>query len=263
MTKEQPHITTIVAVLNNVDTLERCLESIIAQTHSNKELVVIDGGSTDGTLEILEARSAEITHWISEPDSGVYNAWNKALNHARGEWVCFLGADDYFWNDDVLTHLLPFLEEADASGIRVVYGRAAFIDQAGNVIKLIGKPWEKIRWLMPHGMPLPHPGLMHHRTIFQDHGRFDETFEIAADYELLLRELKNGQALYARGITVVGWQSGGMSDHQALYAHKEVARARRKNGFHKISWIWLGVHFRDLLREYWRKFMYTEGSGRF
>jgi len=263
MTEELPQITTIVAVLNNVDTLERCLGSIAAQSHTNKELVVIDGGSTDGTLEVLEARNADITHWTSEPDSGVYNAWNKGLNHARGDWVCFLGADDYFWDDHVLANLLPYLAEADASGIRVVYGQAAFMDHRGSVIKMIGKPWEKIRWLMPHGMPLPHPGLMHHRKIFEDHGRFDESFEIAADYELLLRELKNRQALYARGITVVGWQSGGMSDHQALHAHREVARARRKNGLHNVSWIWLAVHFRDFLRQYWRRFIHTKGSGRF
>ncbi len=256
--QEQPQITIIVAVLNNADTLGRCLDSIIAQTYPNTELVVIDGGSTDGTLEILEQKDTEIAYWKSEPDTGIYNAWNKALDCIHGEWVCFLGADDYFWDDRVLAALNPYLVEAEASGIRVVYGRAAFMDTAGNVIKFIGKPWEKIGWLMPHGMPLPHPGLMHHRTIFEDHGGFDEAFPIAADYELLLRELKDRQALFAEGITVVGWQSGGVSDHQSRHAHREVAGARRKNGYHGISWIWVAVHLRDILRDYWRKFSHTK-----
>jgi len=246
-------ITIIVAVLNGKKYLGRCIESISNQTYPYKELIIIDGGSTDGTVEILKENNDKITHWESRPDRGIYHAWNKALQYAHGEWICFLGADDFFWNKSVLDDLSPYLVKAANLGIRVVYGRNAVVDRNGHILKLVGKPWEKIRWLMPHGMPLPHPGLMHHHSLFEEHGLFDETFQIAGDYDLLLRELKKRDALHVRGLIVTGCQAGGISDSKPLFAHKEVERARRKNGFHGLSWVWLAVHIRGFLRVYWRR----------
>ncbi len=250
---ENPLITIIVAVFNGSETIQRCIDSVICQNYPRKEIIIKDGGSDDGTLEILKNNDDKITYWESSPDSGIYNAWNIALKHAKGEWICFLGADDYFWNKNVLTDLSPHLVKAADLGIKVVYGQAARVNRNGHILKLIGKPWEKIRWLMPHGMPLPHTGLMHHRSLFEKHGLFDETFQIAGDYDLLLRELKNGDALYVRDLIVAGWQAGGISDFKFLFAHREIGRARRKNGFHNLSWVWLAVHARGFFRAYWRQ----------
>jgi glycosyltransferase involved in cell wall biosynthesis len=250
-----PLFTIIVAVLNGKEFLERCIESVTHQTYPHRELIIIDGGSTDGTVEILKNNDDKIAYWKSSPDRGIYHAWNKAFQYARGERICFLGADDYFWSKNVLTDLSPHLVTAEGLGIKVVYGQAARVDKNGRILKLIGAPWWKIRWLMPHGMPLPHPGLMHHHSLFEEHGLFDETFQIAGDYDLLLRELKNGDALYVRDLIVAGWQAGGISDFKALFAHKEAGRARKKNGFHNLSWVWLAVHTRDFFREYWRQFV--------
>ncbi len=252
--KNSPLITIIVAVLNNAKLIERCLKSIATQTHSQKELIVMDGGSTDGTLEIINANRNKIICWESKPDQGIYNAWNKAIKNSNGEWICFLGSDDYFWNENVLTDLSPYLKKAKDYGIRVVYGQMARVNRNGQIVKLMGKPWKKIRWLMPHGMPLPPPGLMHHRSLFEDHGLFDENFKIAGDYELLLRELKNGTALFANDLRTVGCEEGGIADVKNLAAHKEVLLARRKNGFHSLSWVWTAVHVRNFFREYLRGF---------
>ncbi len=252
-TKNNPLITIIVAVLNGRETIRQCIESVNNQTYLYKELIIIDGGSTDGTVEILKNNDDKIAYWESKPDSGIYHAWNKALEHSRGDWICFLGADDYFWSKNVLTDLSPHLVNAADSGIKVVYGQAAKVDRNGRILKLIGKPWEKIRWLMPHGMPLSHTGLMHHRSLFKKHGLFDETFQIAGDYDLLLRELKNGEAIYVRDLIVAGWQVGGISDLNFFLTHREIGRARRKNGFHNLSWVWIVVHVRGFFREYWRQ----------
>lgn len=248
-----PLFTIIVAVLNSKESLEPCIESVNNQTYPYKELIIIDGGSTDGTVEILKDNNDKIAYWESKPDRGIYHAWNKALEHSRGDWICFLGADDYFWNKNVLADLSPHLVKAEGLGIKVVYGQAAKVDRKGRILKLLGKPWEKIRWLMPHGMPLPHTGLMHHRSLFEKHGLFDETFKIAGDYDLLLRELKNGEAIYVRDLIVAGWQAGGISDHKFLSSHREMGRARRKNAFHNPSWVWLAVHVRGFLRNCWRR----------
>lgn len=253
--QNQPLITIIVSVLNGSATLERCLESILFQTYPFKELIVMDGESTDGTLTILESFDDWIIYWESKPDRGIYHAWNKALGHAHGEWICFLGADDYFWNNQVLADLAPHLRRASESGIRVVYGQVAKLDEKGRILKLEGKPWEKVRWLMRHGMPLPHPGLMHHHTLFEIHGLFDDSYAIAGDYDLLLRELINGDALYAHGVRTVACQVGGMADSYGLLSHKEVARARRKNGLPFFSWIWFAVCARSMIRAQIRKFI--------
>jgi glycosyltransferase involved in cell wall biosynthesis len=248
-----PLITIIVAVLNRRTTVKRCLESIEVQDYPNKELIVMDGGSTDGSLLVLEKHKNLVAYSESAPDRGIYHAWNKALMHAHGEWICFLGADDFFWTARSLTEMEPYLIEAAEDGIRVVYGQVVKINWGGSILRVEGKPWEKIRWLMPHGMPLPHPGLMHHRSLFDVHGHFDETFRIAGDYDLLLRELRKGQALHAPGVRVVGSEIGGIADSLKLLSHQEVSRARQKNGLPAWTWLSLAIYGRSLIRLQWRK----------
>ena len=247
-----PSISIIVAVLNRAKTLACCLKSVEALEHPEKELIVMDGGSTDGSLPILERHRHHMKYFESKPDRGIYHAWNKALEHAHGEWVCFLGADDFFWSPRALTEIGPFLIEAAEKRIRVVYGQVVKINQAGSILRIEGKPWQKIRWLMPHGMPLPHPGLMHHRSLFQVHGVFDESFRIAGDYDLLLRELGKGEALHATGVRVVGSEVGGIADSLKLLSHKEVSRARQKNGLPAWTWISLVVYARSWIRLQWK-----------
>lgn len=255
MKEERPLITVIVAVLNCSKTLEHCIKSITEQSYPCVELIVMDGGSTDGSMSIINSYSDKIAYWESKPDRGIYHAWNKALKHSCGEWVCFLGADDYFWNDRVLADLTTHLIRASYSGIKVLYGQAARVDCSGKIIKLQGKPWNKIGLQMRHGMPfdLPHPGLMHHCSLFEEHGLFDESFKIAGDYEFLLRELKNGKALFANNLRTVGCKVGGIADSFKLLAQKEVARARQKNGLRTMSWVWLAVYTRSLIRKQLQK----------
>ena len=248
-----PKITVIVSVLNRAQTLERCLESVVSQKLAEKELIMIDGGSTDGSLSVIRSYNDNISFWESGPDRGVYHAWNKALNHVRGEWICFLGADDYFWDNDVLSTIEPHLKKAVDSGIKIVYGEAAKINRKGRVIKTVGKPWKKIQWLMRHGMPFIHAGVMHHHSLFKDHGLFDESFIIAGDYEFLLRELISGPALFALGIRTVGHGTGGLSDSNKIENLRETAKARRMHGLPSFSLIWTAIYIREFLRSH--KFM--------
>ncbi len=253
MNNPDPNISTIVATLNSKATLERCLKSIITQNYSPNELIVIDGGSTDGSLSTLKNYTEFISYWKSEPDKGIYHAWNKALKHAKGEWICFIGADDYFWHGDALKDIQPHLISAKKSGIRIVHGQVARVDKNQNVIKIWGKPWDKNRWQMPHGMPLgmPHTGLMHHKSLFEEHGFFDDNFKLAGDYEFILRELKdkNHSAFFIKGMITVGQQVGGTADSNSFRFHQEVAIARRKNGLPKFSWLWWLIHIRTFFRD--------------
>lgn len=205
-----PKINIIVAVFNGAATLYRCIKSVSSQSYLNKELIIMDGGSSDDTVKIIENNSHRIAYWESKADKGIYNAWNKGLSHAKGEWICFLGSDDYFWQDDVLEKMISRLEIAKEKDIRLVYGHVASVNKTGKVKNILGIPWEKAKSISLHQMP-PHPGLMHYWSIFKEHGGFDESFRIAADYELLLRELKSRDAMFVSGLIVAGIQYGGVS----------------------------------------------------
>ena len=254
MKNKHPLITIIIATLNCADTLERCLGNAATQTYPHKELIIIDGGSTDGSVDILKAKGQTVAFWESEPDRGIYHAWNKALKHVDGSWICFLGASDYFCDNQVLANLAQHLEKAAVVGTRVVYGEVAKVDSQGKIIKVTGKPWNKIRWQIRHGMPFIHSGMMHHRSLFELHGLFDESFLIAGDYEFLLRELLEGEALFAKGIRTLSHEAGGLSDSQKMPMLREIARARRMHELTTFSWVWTYVYIRSWFAEHYKRF---------
>lgn len=225
-----PFYSFIVAVRNGRRTIGRCLESIWRQTDPDRELIVIDAVSQDGTAGFLAEQSGKIDFWVSEPDTGVYQAWNKALARARGEWICFLGADDRLYRDDVLERMRPVLASRRADEV-FFYGCLVNVNRRGEIIETLGRPWEEVRDLLPRIHCLPHSGSFHHRSMF-DAGGFDERFRIAGDYDLLLRELRSRQARFVPDLTVVAMEVGGMSSDPAnsLVNLKENLRAQRKWG---------------------------------
>jgi Glycosyl transferase family 2 len=225
-------ITVIVAVYNGASTIRQCIDSVANQSYPNRELIVMDGGSTDGTVEILKDNASKLSFWQSTPDKGIYDAWNKALKHSTGDWICFLGADDFFWNETVLARIEPHLRAPEQS--RVVYGRVAVINKRGEVSRYDGRPWEESKQSFAHMMAIPHTGLFHHRSLFAEHGTFDDSFRIAADYEFLMRELRTRNALHVPDVITVGMRHGGVShspSHQARLL-KEFEAVSRKHGTH-------------------------------
>ena len=232
---KKPYITVITAVFNGAKTLQRCIDSVVNQSYKDCEYIIIDGGSTDGTLDILKQNTNKINFWLSEPDRGIYDAWNKALLLARGEWICFLGADDFFWKDDVLEKLLPSLRTVEPSSVKLIYGKAAILDSNDSLVRFWDEPWEsakdKINNLV---MPIPHPGLMHHRSWFEKYGYFDASFQISGDYELLLRGWPHENAIYVDEVTVTGIRLGGISTtHNGRMKIMSECRKIQKN--YKIS----------------------------
>ena len=244
-----PLISVIVAVFNGAETLQQCIDSVARQTYPNKELIIIDGGSKDGTVDLLEANHEQINYWISEPDRGIYNAWNKGLVQAHGEWICFLGADDYFWDTQVLERLAGQLEKLPPD-IRVAYAQIMIVDTGGTSLYQLGEPWEKIKGRFSQVMCIPHPGVMHRRSLFEQHGQFDESFHIAGDYELLLRELKAAAAFFISGIIATAMRQGGISSTPAnsLVQLREVRRAQRMHGQCLPSRFWLMAMVRVRIR---------------
>jgi glycosyltransferase involved in cell wall biosynthesis len=249
-----PRISVIVSVLNGAATLRRCIDSISNQTYDPVEVIVIDGGSTDGSRDILQQNASRLAYWISEPDRGIYHAWNKGLEHARGEWICFLGADDYLWAPDTLERLAPALARAHPP-VRVVYGQVAFVNDSGGEMQRVGEDWEAARKRFGEIMCLPHTGLMHHRSLFDAHGRFDESFSVGGDYEMLLRELRTGNALFVPGLVVAGMRHGGVSSDPggSLRLIREFRRAQIMRGLRRPGRRWLAALAKAHLRVWlWR-----------
>lgn len=256
-----PRISVIVAVHNGVETLQQCLDSVISQSYQNIELIVIDGNSEDGTVELLETNQDKLSYWVSEPDRGIYNAWNKALMHATGEWVCFLGADDYFWHVDALRDFAIALKAIPAD-VNVVFGRIMLLSPEGSELYPIGEPWHQVKHRFKQVMSIPHQAVMHRRSLFLEHGLFDESFQIAGDYELLLRALTERDAVFV-SILLVGMRQGGISSDpkNSLRTLFELRRAQKMHGLRTPGPVWLGAVMGVFLRQAMMKLL-GEGKAR-
>lgn len=254
LTDSKPLLTVIVAVFNGAKTLQQCIESVVQQSYQNKELIVIDGGSGDGTVDLLKANSARIDYWISEPDHGIYNAWNKGVSQANGDWICFLGADDYLWGSDILERMAAQLATVPPN-ICVAYSQVMLLTEGGETLYPIGDSWPKVKESFKQLMSIPHQGVMHRRSLFEEKGLFDESFRIAGDYELLLRELKTGDALFVPDLIATGMRQGGVSSDPAntLKALREIRRAQRMHGQKMPGQLWLMAIARMYIRFFlWR-----------
>jgi glycosyltransferase involved in cell wall biosynthesis len=176
-----PLISIIVAVYNGASTIQECINSVKRQRDSSYELIVMDGGSSDGTPDLLKQNAAFLAHWESQADRGIAHAWNKGLAVAKGEWILFIGADDQLADDTVLAKARPALLEGVCD---LVYGRLLFV--GGDLHNSsIGEPFDRKKFR--RRMTIPHPSTFHHRSLFDAVGQYDETYRIALDYELLLR----------------------------------------------------------------------------
>ncbi|MDD0814588.1 glycosyltransferase family 2 protein [Curvibacter sp. HBC28] len=236
MSSKTYDFSVIVAIYNGVSTVRECLASIVSQENVSVQLIVIDGASTDGTIEVLSEFSNDISHFVSEKDSGIYDAWNKGLKVIDSEWVIFLGCDDYFWRSNVLAEVQPLLYSSSKE-IPIIYGSVCVVNSRKDYLYSIGAPWSILKQTFYKMMCLPHPATFHRSTLFKDVGLFDSSFKIAGDYDFLLRALGSKDALYIGGEPIVGMRHGGMSSspRNALKGLSEIYMARYKNGLKDFS----------------------------
>ena len=223
-------ISVIVAVRNGALTLQRCLDSIYEQTDPGWEVVVMDGASKDGTQAILISNADRIAYWESEADRGIAHAWNKALDHAQGDWVLFLGADDSLHAATTFADVTPLLR-ACPEDVDVAYGMIDVVNPDGTVRDRAGKPWVEVRDDLTRGMTIPHPATFHRRSLYGRVGRYDESYRIGSDYELLLRHLLSAEARFL-DVVVTDMGAGGLSDRPSsrVQVAREVHRIRASHG---------------------------------
>ena len=222
--RQSPLFSVVTVVFNGAKTLAATIDSVHRQTFRDFEYIVLDGASTDGTVAILERHTEQIDHWRSEPDAGVYDAWNKALGLVRGEWVSFLGADDVYC-DDALERYAAVIAGLKTDA-QYISSRVQLVKNSA-VVRTIGSPWT---WpAFSRYMTVAHVGSMHHRSLFEEHGRFDSSYRLCGDYELLLRPRDHLRAAFLDAVTA-RMALGGLSNANVRKALAEQERAKRTAG---------------------------------
>lgn len=180
---QSPKISIITVARNAQNTIERCINSVLGQKFKNIEYIIIDGGSTDNTVRIIERYSANIDVFISEPDNGIYDAMNKGIASAAGDVIGTINADDFFVDDDVLVNIAKVFAEQDTP---IMYGDLDYIDPSDKVVRRwrSGKYSKgKFNW----GWMPPHPTFYCKKSLFDKLGVYKLDYGSAGDYELMLR----------------------------------------------------------------------------
>jgi glycosyltransferase involved in cell wall biosynthesis len=218
---DQPLVSVITSVLNGGKFLTACLESVLSQDYPNIEHIVIDGGSTDGTVDLLRRYDDRVALWKSEPDNGIYDAWNKGLSEAGGEWICFLGSDDEFLPHAIGSYMRLAVKRPDAEYL----SSKVLVVHPSGYLRTLGRPWSWRKF--SQSMCTPHPGSMHRRRLFERLGTYDLSYRIVGDYELLLRAHESLSAAYMPVVTVRMRFGGVSTTSRAL---DEEARAKLRTG---------------------------------
>lgn len=227
-------ISIITVVFNAGKTIADTIESVNAQTHSNIEYIVVDGGSTDGTQEIIARNKSDISKFVTGPDNGIYDAMNKGLGLATGEIIGFLNSDDVYANRCVLGQVADTIARNDLDAlfgdVEIITAKAASLDRSLRTYR--GKRFrpERIAW----GWMPAHPALFLHRRVYDHFGSFRTDYRIAGDFELVARIFYGGTLTYQYLPEVlVRMRSGGVSTggwRNTLLLNQEVLRACRENG---------------------------------
>lgn len=179
---DQPKISVVTVVYNNKQYIEGCIKSVINQTYKNVEYLVIDGASTDGTKELIEAYASQVSLFISEPDNGIGDAMNKGINLATGDYIIFLHADDYFYAESSLEQAVQCLQnKPDILLCDILFGKD-FVRQTSRGLD----------WRTNFKTGVWHQGSLCKRSLFENFGGFDVNVKITMDYEFFLRMYRNG-----------------------------------------------------------------------
>lgn len=231
----------IIATYNAEETISQTIESIAPCINESVELIIIDGNSKDETTEIISRYESLISYYISEDDLGVYDAWNKGIKQAQGEWICFIGGDDYIVPEN-FSALLKDMKSGAYDKADFIYSRIDIINSNSEIIKKLGRPWRKSKKLMLQEMSIPHPGLMHNSRTFAKKV-FNPNYKIAGDYEFLLFHLTRGASFHFFDHTIISMRQGGLSSskNNLLTVIRETEKAKKEHGIKlKVRyWGWL------------------------
>lgn len=226
--KTLPLVTIITVVFNNVKTLEQTILSVVNQSYSNIEYIIIDGGSTDGSVEIIKKYEKFLSYWVSEKDDGLYFAMNKAIQKSTGELISILNSDDWYEENTLEIVIQHYLSSPQTD---VFHGLLRFIDINDNP-ELISGHYD---CFLATGM-IEHPTCFIRAEIYKKIGVFDTQYQSAADYDWMQRVKNSGAVFRLIPSVFCNFRRGGISD--SLLGALEEIKIRKKYGYLKFSSYW-------------------------
>jgi len=241
----KPLISIITAVYNGEQFLEETIKSIINQTYKNIEYIIIDGGSTDGTLDIIKKYENKLAYWVSEKDSGISDAFNKGVKISKGDYINFQGDGDGFYLNDALEKIFQDVNSKEDIFISARIQRVNL-----NGIELFTSKYiEKFdKKSLLFSMSMPHQGLFTHKSYFEKYGLFNVDNTFCMDYDHLLRSYQDFPKVVTKDIIASRWRDDGLGNGKTLEIFKEYDKIKRDNNIANDLYL-------DFIK-YWTLFKY-------
>ena len=236
-----PKVSVITIVYNNNRFIEKTIQSVINQTYSNLDYVIIDGGSTDGTVDIIKKYDSKIRYWISEKDKGIYDAMNKGQKASVGEYIIFMNSGDLFTDNTILEQIFSGKSEyAD-----VYYGETYLMDEAGKVLgtrtdlstRKLPKntTWNNIKY----GMVVSHQSIFVKKTLAPE---YNLHYKCSADIDWVIQSLKNSQKIVNTRLVISKYLVGGFS-----IANQKRCWEERYEIYKKYYWVWTTLYVHGMI----------------
>lgn len=213
----EPKVSIITVCYNSINTIKQTMQSVLAQTYPNVEYIIIDGGSTDGTLDVIKELENENVKWISEPDKGIYDAMNKGIRMASGDWIHFRNCGDYFLSKETLRNV--FESNLIPDNIGIVTGDCYFVNNDGYIVetpRVLDVSYRK-------AMPFHHPATFVRSDIQKEH-LFNLKYSSSADYALFFDLLSHSIEYLYIPIVIATFEEGGFSSNykRAFFQNAEI-----------------------------------------
>lgn len=215
-------LSIITINFNNADGLQKTIKSVVGQTFKDYEYIIIDGGSTDGSIEIINNNKRFINYWVSEPDKGIYNAMNKGISLSKGDWLFFLNSGDIFLSENSVTEIINYINKFSFTN-SLIYGNLIIRGLYEDDIIMNYNNIDKY-YLLENC--IGQQAILFKRQIFNEIGYFDESLKIVGDYEFLLRAFYKFKRknIHVNSVFSI-YQWGGISNN---YAHEEIHKMERE-----------------------------------
>jgi glycosyltransferase involved in cell wall biosynthesis len=233
-------VSIVTIALNAAETIEATINSVLSQDYKNIEYIVVDGGSTDGTLDIINRYKNKIAKVISEPDNGIYDAMNKGLRSSTGDILATLNGDDVYAEKTTVSRMAEFIE---SNGLDAAYGDMIYVDRRDSMhVKRFWQPGQYKRGAFCHGWVIPHPTFFCRKEIFEKHGYFNDKMQIAADFELMLRLIEKHRInIGYLPKVIVKMSTGGRANvlQGIIQGNREIISSFRLNGLRLSPWFFV------------------------
>jgi len=252
--KNKSLVSIITVVFNGAKTIGNTIESVMSQTYDNLEHIIIDGGSTDGTIEIIKKYEKYIAKWISEKDKGIYDAMNKGIKLASGGIIGILNSDDFYASENIIEKIVETFNQTNTDA---VYGDLEYVDFK-DTSKII-RYWKSSEFKpgsFKKGWHPPHPSLYIKKEIYEKYGNFDTNMKVSADFELMLRFFETfGISVQYIPQVIVKMRLGGVSNRSIenrFTGTRSIIDAFKKNNISINKFTFLLHRWIPKIKQYWQ-----------